>query len=269
VLLWYYDRIMTLWESLPDREGLHVLDASAGAGYSTRRLLAMGFKVTVTNYQQERDERIPPEADFVGDVDLNKPLPFDDETFDGAHLQEVIEHIENPAHVVREFARVLKPGGVFVLSTPNVLNALARVRFALTGFLEGLKRPVSYAKPPGEADNIYMTNLPQLHYLLAHSGMSIEKMVLSPYNLRSVFLAIVLYPLFWLATMIVTLRVRRKDLLMKNERLATPDETLDELLVKQRRVQRRLRKLLLSKEVLLGRNLMIRARKTGADPFDA
>ena len=196
----FYDKIMSLWEPLEDREALSVLDASAGAGYSTRRLVALGLKVTVTNYETERDERIPPEAEFVGGVDLNMPLPFEDETFDGAHLQEVLEHLESPAHVIREFARVLKPGGVLVLSTPNVLNALARVRFALTGFLEGLKRPVSYAKPPGQADNIYMTNLPQLHYLLAHSGMTIEAMAVGPYSLRSLFLAVTLYPAFWLAT---------------------------------------------------------------------
>ena len=79
----------------------------------------------------------------------------------------------------------------------------------------------------------------------------------------------ILYPAIWLTTTVVTACVRRKDLLMQDERLRTDPAVLDELRVKQKRVQRRLRRLLLSKEAILGRSLIIRVRKTGVDPFDA
>ena len=70
----------------------------------------------------------------VGGVDLNSPLPFKSACFDGVNLTEVIEHIENQAQLIREIARVLKPDGVVVISTPNVLNLHSRVRFLFTGF---------------------------------------------------------------------------------------------------------------------------------------
>lgn len=51
--------------------------------------------------------------------DLNKNLQFQDEKFDVLTCLEVLEHVENPRKLVREMARVLKPGGHMILSTPN------------------------------------------------------------------------------------------------------------------------------------------------------
>lgn len=46
-------------------------------------------------------------------------LPFKDETVDLVISMSVVEHLENPAGVFRELARVLKPKGIVVLQTPN------------------------------------------------------------------------------------------------------------------------------------------------------
>src|SRR3984893_12961871 len=46
-------------------------------------------------------------------------FPFPDAVFDYIASHEVIEHVEDPAVVVRELGRVLKPGGVCVIATPN------------------------------------------------------------------------------------------------------------------------------------------------------
>lgn len=46
-------------------------------------------------------------------------LPFADAVFDYISSHEVIEHVEDPALVALELARVLKPGGVCVVATPN------------------------------------------------------------------------------------------------------------------------------------------------------
>jgi SAM-dependent methyltransferase len=68
-------------------------------------------------------------------VDLNnQALPYCDATFDLVTCTEVIEHIEHYRHTIREIYRVLKPGGLFVLTTPNVLNLRSRIRYLLFGF---------------------------------------------------------------------------------------------------------------------------------------
>lgn len=51
--------------------------------------------------------------------DLNRNLQFQDEKFDLVSCIEVVEHVENPRKLVREMYRILRPGGLMVLSTPN------------------------------------------------------------------------------------------------------------------------------------------------------
>jgi ubiquinone/menaquinone biosynthesis C-methylase UbiE len=62
-------------------------------------------------------------------------IPHDDASFDLVTCTEVFEHLENYRHAVREAARVLKPGGRFVVSTPNVLSMKSRCAYFARGFM--------------------------------------------------------------------------------------------------------------------------------------
>jgi ubiquinone/menaquinone biosynthesis C-methylase UbiE len=50
---------------------------------------------------------------------LAEKLPFPDACFDRVLSREVIEHVIDPAAMVREVARVLKPGGIAIITTEN------------------------------------------------------------------------------------------------------------------------------------------------------
>ena len=52
-------------------------------------------------------------------ADLNNKLPYEDNSFDVIHANQVIEHIANLDLFVSEIYRVLKPGGYTVISTEN------------------------------------------------------------------------------------------------------------------------------------------------------
>jgi SAM-dependent methyltransferase len=47
---------------------------------------------------------------------------------------QVIEHVEDQFSFLRELARVTKPGGLVIVTTPNVLNLNSRVRNLVWGF---------------------------------------------------------------------------------------------------------------------------------------
>jgi 2-polyprenyl-3-methyl-5-hydroxy-6-metoxy-1,4-benzoquinol methylase len=72
--------------------------------------------------------------------DLNERIPVEDQ-FDVVVCSETIEHLENPRHVFRTLARLLRPGGYLVLTMPNqesirsLMNLLIRGHF--TYFLDG------------------------------------------------------------------------------------------------------------------------------------
>lgn len=104
--------VSTVADSL--EAGAVVLDVGAGdAPY--RELFAHCNYVTVDRmesvHEGARDSDVIASADALG-------LP--DETADAALLTQVLEHVPDPAAVLREMARVLRPGGGLFMTVPFV-----------------------------------------------------------------------------------------------------------------------------------------------------
>jgi SAM-dependent methyltransferase len=59
---------------------------------------------------------------------------YNDQSFDYIFAVEVIEHIENPRHFIREGYRTLKVGGKLILSTPNVDSLRSKISYLLRGY---------------------------------------------------------------------------------------------------------------------------------------
>ena len=55
-------------------------------------------------------------VDVVGSAEN---IPFPDSTFDGIISTQVFEHLKNPPRVASEIARVLRPGGIFLVTVPQ------------------------------------------------------------------------------------------------------------------------------------------------------
>lgn len=64
------------------------------------------------------DDRMP---DILADV-CSLHSHFDEGQFETVFAVEVLEHVVDPATAVKEIHRVLKPGGLFVLSTPYIFE---------------------------------------------------------------------------------------------------------------------------------------------------
>jgi SAM-dependent methyltransferase len=63
-------------------------------------------------------------------ADLNRPpYPVDDSCADAVISIETVEHLENPRALVREMARIVRPGGLVVVTTPNQLSVASKAFF--------------------------------------------------------------------------------------------------------------------------------------------
>ena len=58
----------------------------------------------------------------VHQVDITDPWPLEDASVDAVHSNQVIEHLAQTDHFMREIRRVLKPGGYAVVSTNNLAS---------------------------------------------------------------------------------------------------------------------------------------------------
>lgn len=110
------------------------LDVGAGNGELIDRVLHEypAVKVRACDY---RADLLTIRGVAVDVVDLNAGrLPYPDDHFDLVTCTEVIEHLENYHAVLRDACRILRPGGVLIVTTPNVLNIRSRIRYLLFGF---------------------------------------------------------------------------------------------------------------------------------------
>jgi 2-polyprenyl-3-methyl-5-hydroxy-6-metoxy-1,4-benzoquinol methylase len=117
-----------LQRHIPDRHG--VLDIGAGAGSFTQRLLDHGF--TGVEAIELRPDVFKVAGAPVHPLNLDGPwasqLPY---PFSGVAALEVIEHLENPWHFARQCAAAVRPGGVVVISTPNIESSRSRIEYLL------------------------------------------------------------------------------------------------------------------------------------------
>ena len=84
-----------------------------------------------------------PQASF--EQSIIPPLAFPDKKFDSVISFQVIEHIKDDKRYLEEISRVLKPGGVALLTTPNIKKSLSRnpwhIREYTAGELAALCQP--------------------------------------------------------------------------------------------------------------------------------
>lgn len=100
-------------------KGARLLDLGCAFGFGTR-LPAKHFETYGHDLSApyiERARRALPDVTFtVGPADS---VPYPDAFFDAVLLLDVLEHVEDDGAVLREIARVLRPGGSLVMSVPN------------------------------------------------------------------------------------------------------------------------------------------------------
>jgi 2-polyprenyl-3-methyl-5-hydroxy-6-metoxy-1,4-benzoquinol methylase len=218
------------------------LDVGAGNGELIDRIIRT-FPVT-PHACDYRDDLMTMGNVEVAVADLNRgPLPYADASFDLVTCTEVIEHLEHYRFAIREIWRVLRPGGICVISTPNVLNLRSRLRYLFFGFFN-MFGPLRVGDDRHHSTHGHINPVPYFYlaHALANTGfrgisVSIDKLQ------RGSWLPLAV---LWLPLRIYERFAVRKE----REKYKTLDETNERFV---RALNRR--------EMLLGRTIVVGCRK--------
>jgi SAM-dependent methyltransferase len=124
LLAWFYPAAEAEFGSwamylLPPSAGARLLDVGCGSGESLRRITSMGWEAEGVDVDPLAVENARAKGVRVRLGDLASQQ-YPDDYFDAVYMSHVIEHVHDPAGLLRECRRVLKPGGRLVALTPNV-----------------------------------------------------------------------------------------------------------------------------------------------------
>ncbi len=133
--------------------GTRILEIGAGRGYMAQELGqhinglggVPGEVLTACDLLPDQFKYGEVPCDYF---DFVNALPYEDNSYDTVFAIELIEHLESPVEFIKEAYRVLRSGGRFIFSTPNVLNINSRLSYLACGFFI-LFGPVS----PDKADS--------------------------------------------------------------------------------------------------------------------
>jgi 2-polyprenyl-3-methyl-5-hydroxy-6-metoxy-1,4-benzoquinol methylase len=104
-----------------DLRGKAFLDGGSGGGHFSAAACHRGANVTSLDVGPNLLEQVKKRCDSTRVIGSILDLPFPDESFDVVMSTEVIEHTPDPERGVRELCRVVRPGGVLVVTSPNRL----------------------------------------------------------------------------------------------------------------------------------------------------
>lgn len=198
----------------PDSKVIKHLDIGSGTGslIESLSMLEPRIESAACNFT---DEFAKTKNFHVDVVDLNVDgLPYNNNEFDFVTCTEVIEHLENYRKCIREAYRVLRPGGVAIFTTPNVLSLKSRIRYFAIGF-HALFGPLTVNRQGIEAHastgaHITPVSFFYLGHCFAESGFDDIELTIDKIQTWALVWLIFLYPVIKVMGWYLAGRERRK-----------------------------------------------------------
>lgn len=162
LILGHFERIATLdYEGIIKEarflnklsHGAKFLDVGCGLGLGLAYANQLGCELFATEYDSGALDFVQehfPVKTFHGDIQGAK---YPDDFFDFIHISHVIEHVLDPRAYIQEMRRILKPGGILAIGTPDISSRLYTIhrwvnflRFRIPDVIDGLEHTFIFPK---------------------------------------------------------------------------------------------------------------------------
>lgn len=212
-----------------------ILDIPSGAGAFTKRMMDLNKIV----YPGDIENILEVKNNNFKAVNMNDLLPYESSFFDAVVCIDGIEHLERPFDFIQECHRVIKSGGILIVSTPNINSIRSRWRWFWTSHHNKCKSPLNEYKP-SPLHHINMMSYQRLRYILHTRGFKISKIATNRIKWIS-WVYILFAPLSFLCT----------NFVYKKEEKDADQKQANENIIKE----------LFKKSLLFGETMIIKARK--------
>lgn len=179
----------------PLEPGMTALDIGAGSGALAAKLQQAGLSVSACDVVTG-NFAVP--GIEIRQIEKSGVLPYAADSFDFAIAVEVLEHVDGHDRFFAEAARVLKPGGTLLFTTPNILSLKSRLRFLLSGTFYSFGPLVPFTTDP-VSQHISPFTLNRYAWQLSQHDLHVTGVRTDKFQTTSLLLGL-LAPLIWLST---------------------------------------------------------------------
>ncbi|RME87597.1 MAG: class I SAM-dependent methyltransferase [Anaerolineae bacterium] len=156
---WWSNRFYAILARRYGGRGERLLEVGCGLGHLVGQLEG-DFEtaaIDINAWALGRAREVAPRTLLC--VGSAEEIPFADAAFGVVLIKHIVEHLPHPERAIAELARVLKPGGVLILSTPN---------------LDSLLKPLKGEKWIGYQDPTHISLKPPREWLAMMEGAGFE-----------------------------------------------------------------------------------------------
>jgi SAM-dependent methyltransferase len=159
----FYELARGMIQGSAPAEGPRVLDIGCATGALLETLRNRGWDAAGVEISAPQAEYARKRRNLAVSVLPLEENRFPEASFDAVLASHLIEHLNDPASMVREVRRILKRGGRFYVTTPNIAGFQARL-------FGGRWRSAIF-------DHLYLFSRRTLTDMLTRSGFTVEKTV--------------------------------------------------------------------------------------------
>lgn len=149
-----------------------LLDVGCGDGWSSALLSEQGFSTTAVDLHSN-DFTPAPHEHLRFEPGSALDLPFPEARFDVVVSHQMLEHVLVPERALLEMVRVLKPGGLLCVVSPNLLSPLASLRGLTRYAWQNRPYRTIFFRRPGMPRHPFGNTLPETAFSLAQNSLRI------------------------------------------------------------------------------------------------